>query len=195
MLSSTIQAFETLLYPFNWPHTYIPVLPSYLIEMCDAPTPYIIGLMRSCKSDLSKYRSGGVDGDMLIVDLDKQRFIYDTAPAPRSASSNHRILPESLLKALKIDLYNLVHNNSSNKSQLTDLDKNVELCRVFLKVFVKTIGNYANFIVPDKDNKEQFIFLVIYSLLSIFFIFGVYLMLSCFLSRRKSLLTRQSLLK
>jgi hypothetical protein len=170
LLSSTIQAFETLLYPFNWPHTYIPVLPSYLIEMCDAPTPYIIGLMRSCKSDLSKYRSGGVDGDMLIVDLDKQRFIYDTAPAPRSASSNHRILPESLLKALKIDLYNLVHNNSSNKSQLTDLDKNVELCRVFLKVFVKTIGNYANFIVPDKDNKEQFIFLVIYYL-SVFFIF------------------------
>jgi hypothetical protein len=56
LLSNTIQAFETLLYPFNWPHTFIPVLPSYLIEMCDAPTPFLIGLMRSNIKLLSKYK-------------------------------------------------------------------------------------------------------------------------------------------
>lgn len=57
LLTSTIQAFETLLYPFNWPHTFIPVLPSYLIDMCDAPTPYIVGLMKTCKHELlAKYK-------------------------------------------------------------------------------------------------------------------------------------------
>ena len=57
LLSNTIQAFETLLYPFNWPHTFIPVLPSFLIEMCDAPTPFIVGVMRSCKNEVKKFTS------------------------------------------------------------------------------------------------------------------------------------------
>jgi hypothetical protein len=61
LLSNTIQAFETLLYPFNWPHTFIPVLPSYLIEMCDAPTPFLIGLMRSNIKLLSKYKGIKLD--------------------------------------------------------------------------------------------------------------------------------------
>lgn len=56
LLSNTIQAFETLLYPFNWPHAFIPVLPSYLVEMCEAPTPFLIGLIRSNIKNLSKYK-------------------------------------------------------------------------------------------------------------------------------------------
>lgn len=148
LLSTTIQAFETLLYPFNWPHTYIPVLPSYLIEMCDAPTPYIIGLMRSCKNDLAKYKGSS---DMLIVDLDKQKFIFDT-------QNDMKVLPESTVKSLKIDLYNLIHCSKL----VTDYDKNVELCRIFVKIFVKTVGTYANFIVtdPEPDARDEFKFLV-----------------------------------
>lgn len=57
LLTNTIQAFEKLLYPFSWPHTFVPVLPSYLIEMCEAPTPYIVGLMKTCKHELlAKYK-------------------------------------------------------------------------------------------------------------------------------------------
>ena len=57
LLTNTIQAFEKILYPFSWPHTFIPVLPSYLIEMCEAPTPYIVGLMKTCKQELlAKYK-------------------------------------------------------------------------------------------------------------------------------------------
>lgn len=120
--------------------TYIPVLPSYLIEMCEAPTPYIIGLMRSCKSELAKYR--GVS-DMLIVDLDKQKFIYDT-------QNNGKIIPDNIVKSLKVDLYNLIHSSRL----VTEYDKNVELCRVFLKIFVKTCGNYANFISAPPQQQQ-----------------------------------------
>lgn len=134
--------------------------------------PYVIGLMRSCKRDLAKYRNSP---DMLIVDLDKNRFIYDTRPVnstAATAASNAngpttcRILPESIVKALKIDLYNLMHNSRLPN----DYEKNVELCRIFLKVFVKTLGNYANYIVAcdEKDNDDlstdQYKFLVIFFL-------------------------------
>ena len=57
LLSNTIQAFETLLYPFNWPHTFIPVLPSFLLEMCESPTPFVVGVMRSCKNEAKKLAS------------------------------------------------------------------------------------------------------------------------------------------
>ena len=57
LMTNVIQAFETLLYPFSWPHTFIPVLPSYLIDICDAPMPYIVGVMKTCKNELlAKYK-------------------------------------------------------------------------------------------------------------------------------------------
>lgn len=62
-----------------------------------------------------------------------------------------RILPDGVVKTLKIDLYNLVHNSRLPN----DYERNVELCRVFLKVFVKTLGNYANFIVPCEHDKRE----------------------------------------
>ncbi len=58
LMTRTIQAFETLLYPFSWPHTFIPVLPSHLIDYCDAPTPYIYGVMKTCKNELLRKYKG-----------------------------------------------------------------------------------------------------------------------------------------
>ena len=116
--------------------------------MCESPTPYIIGLMRTCKNELLvKYKDAH---DMIIIDLDKQKCILDN-------DDDTHILPESVLKCLKLDLYNIMH-----MSKLTSkYEKNVELCRVFLKIFLKTIGNYRDFIVTEKESSdEKFKFLV-----------------------------------
>ena len=60
-------------------------------------------------------------------------------------------MPEFILKELKLGLINLLSKfvNSKNEYQT-----NVELCQIFLKIFVKTIGNYKNFIVHDNDNEN-----------------------------------------
>ena len=47
MLSQTIHALASLLYPFRWQHTYIPVLPESMLDVCCSPTPYIIGILSS----------------------------------------------------------------------------------------------------------------------------------------------------
>jgi hypothetical protein len=149
LLSNTIQEFETLLYPFNWPHTYIPLLPSYLIEMCEAPTPYIIGLVRSCKHELMRYN---YENDMIIIDLDKQKIIQHQE---RDIDSNYNynknnfcsldnFLPENVLKSLRVDLYNL----STISKSVPESYKNMQLCKIFMKIFVRTIGNYKSYLIP-----------------------------------------------
>ena len=35
-----------LLYPFSWPHVYVPILPPNLENFLDAPVPYFMGLIR-----------------------------------------------------------------------------------------------------------------------------------------------------
>jgi len=63
LLSSSIEGLTSALYPFTWQHTLISVLPSQMVSIADfiqAPTPYIIGLLKSenqCDifSQLSEY--------------------------------------------------------------------------------------------------------------------------------------------
>jgi hypothetical protein len=45
-LSSCVEALQSILYPFSWQHTLIPVLPTCLLDICLSPTPYIVGILR-----------------------------------------------------------------------------------------------------------------------------------------------------
>lgn len=44
-LSSCIEALQSILYPFCWPHTLIPILPQSLWEIVEAPTPFVCGVL------------------------------------------------------------------------------------------------------------------------------------------------------
>lgn len=43
-LSACVQSANAILYPMNWQHIFIPVLPQSLIDYLLAPMPYLIGL-------------------------------------------------------------------------------------------------------------------------------------------------------
>lgn len=46
-----MEALQTMLYPFAWQHTFISVLPSNLVDVLNAPTPYLIGaLTTACEN-------------------------------------------------------------------------------------------------------------------------------------------------
>jgi len=38
------ECITTLLYPFEWMHVYVPILPSTALHFIEAPMPYIMGL-------------------------------------------------------------------------------------------------------------------------------------------------------
>lgn len=53
-LSQCCHAVVALLYPFVWQHTYIPVLPSAMLDIVCTPTPFIVGLLSSSLPQLTE---------------------------------------------------------------------------------------------------------------------------------------------
>ena len=38
------ESLTTLLFPFSWPHVYVPILPAAMNNFLDAPVPFLMGL-------------------------------------------------------------------------------------------------------------------------------------------------------
>uniref|UniRef100_A0A3Q4GHG1 DENN/MADD domain containing 5B n=1 Tax=Neolamprologus brichardi TaxID=32507 RepID=A0A3Q4GHG1_NEOBR len=49
-----VQGITTLLFPFQWQHVYVPILPASLLHFLDAPVPYLMGLQSKEGTDRSK---------------------------------------------------------------------------------------------------------------------------------------------
>ncbi len=65
-LSAAVHAAAAMLYPFQWQHIFIPLLPSRLLSYAAAPVPYMIGIRRYLLPMLFKE---AID-DVVIIDLD-----------------------------------------------------------------------------------------------------------------------------
>uniref|UniRef100_A0A336KT57 CSON010862 protein n=1 Tax=Culicoides sonorensis TaxID=179676 RepID=A0A336KT57_CULSO len=62
------ECITSLLYPFQWPHVYAPILPGALFHFLDAPVPFIMGL----HSDAESCVKIGSEATLCCVDLDKR---------------------------------------------------------------------------------------------------------------------------
>ena len=51
-LSTCIHSITSLLYPFSWQHTLVPILPQSMIDVCGSPTPYILGIVNDYLPEL-----------------------------------------------------------------------------------------------------------------------------------------------
>ena len=47
LLSSAILGMQCFLAPFKWTYVQIPILPRSLVDMIEAPMPFIVGLLKS----------------------------------------------------------------------------------------------------------------------------------------------------
>ncbi|GFR88410.1 DENN domain-containing protein 1A [Elysia marginata] len=124
-LTSCIHAAEALLYPLNWQHTFIPVLPGHIIECLGLMTPYIIGVHGNLLSRL----------DELQEDLEETVFVDLDANTVTSEHDDLARLPGNVVNALKKDL---------KAEKLKDsMQKNGDaLSMAFLKAIVRLIGGY-----------------------------------------------------
>ena len=69
----------SFIFPLCWKHTLIPILPADMIDVIDAPLPFLIGIESEI---LNEYYSDLVDSDVTRVDLDSNK-IYSTEPNVR----------------------------------------------------------------------------------------------------------------
>ncbi|XP_059477766.1 DENN domain-containing protein 1A-like isoform X2 [Neocloeon triangulifer] len=119
-LSACVQAANAVLYPMNWQHIFIPVLPMSLMDYLLAPMPFLIGvptpvLQRVPRSDL---------GDVVILNAD--------ANTVESPYEDLESLPFEVVSTLKRKLRN----------RATLLGDGVS--RAFLQALVQLIGGYRD---------------------------------------------------
>lgn len=77
-------ALRELVYPLEWMHPYVPILPHILGEYAQAPVPYILGIHSDSLHDIQP----NVQDQTLIVDLDRGTMsgAEDGPPLPASTT-------------------------------------------------------------------------------------------------------------
>lgn len=119
-VTSCILGLQTILYPFQWQHTLITVLPHDLIEICQAPMPFLTGVMEVLNFDIE---------DSIIINL-------DTRTVMAKCGDEATILPNTLKESLKIslDMIDLLDQGKMLSSVL--------ISEAFLRFFVELFSTY-----------------------------------------------------
>uniref|UniRef100_A0A8D3CPY4 UDENN domain-containing protein n=1 Tax=Scophthalmus maximus TaxID=52904 RepID=A0A8D3CPY4_SCOMX len=145
-LSQCCHAVVALLYPFVWQHTYIPVLPSAMLDIVCTPTPFIVGLLSSCLPQLTELPLE----EVLVVDLGNSRFL-------RQLDDEDSILPSKLQSALEnvLERRRELGIGPQQSSSFNFLHLSPVLAVVpeaFVRFFVELVGHYPLFIVGERED-------------------------------------------
>ncbi|KJE89002.1 hypothetical protein CAOG_00564 [Capsaspora owczarzaki ATCC 30864] len=65
-LTATCESFRSLLFPFEWEHVYIPILPPSLLLVVQSPAPFFLGM----HTDAFLECSDEIDEGVVVVDLE-----------------------------------------------------------------------------------------------------------------------------
>ncbi|KAL4622864.1 DENN domain-containing protein 5A-like [Arapaima gigas] len=68
-LMTVAESITTLMFPFQWQHVYVPILPASLQHFLDAPVPYLMGLHSNGQDDRSKLELPQ-EANLCFVDID-----------------------------------------------------------------------------------------------------------------------------
>ena len=135
-ICDAIDSLVCILSPFAWQHTLIPLLPSSLIHILEAPTPYIIGMQDNDKFDLSVLEDLE---DVMIVDLD-----YETMPICKTSwDYDETFMNCEAVKSLteRLEDVEVVAKNEYDSALL-----NVMITDAFTKFFLAIIGDCSKYI-------------------------------------------------
>jgi hypothetical protein len=85
LLTVAAEGLLSLLFPFEWQHIYIPLLPQPLLDFLNAPVPFLVGTITSYIKDMKS-----IPPNVLVVDLDHNHVICGqdvTTPIPKKERS------------------------------------------------------------------------------------------------------------
>uniref|UniRef100_A0A8C1R8L1 DENN/MADD domain containing 2C n=1 Tax=Cyprinus carpio TaxID=7962 RepID=A0A8C1R8L1_CYPCA len=134
VLSRCAHSALALLYPFTWQHTFVPVLPASMLDICCSPTPFVMGAL---SPSLPEVLDMPIE-EVLIVDLCADKFVVQLG-------DEDCILPGKLQAALQEILENreeiLEQNTRDRKGDKSDL--NTLVSEAFVWFFVELVGHYS----------------------------------------------------
>ncbi|XP_051552921.1 DENN domain-containing protein 5A-like isoform X1 [Myxocyprinus asiaticus] len=68
-LMTVAESITNLMFPFQWQHVYVPILPASLLHFLDAPVPYLMGLHSNGQDDRTKLELPQ-EANLCFVDID-----------------------------------------------------------------------------------------------------------------------------
>ncbi|XP_062868765.1 DENN domain-containing protein 5A isoform X2 [Trichomycterus rosablanca] len=68
-LMSVAESITALMFPFQWQHVYVPILPASLLHFLDAPVPYLMGLHSNGQDDRTMLELPQ-EANLCFVDID-----------------------------------------------------------------------------------------------------------------------------
>jgi hypothetical protein len=101
-LSACADAIANLAYPLAWQYVFIPILPKSMMSFLGAPMPFLIGILSSY---IPLIEREPIEDDVLIIDIDENRFI-------RTPSTQDEI-PQSLKSSLQKTLKKIIRSGTS----------------------------------------------------------------------------------
>ncbi|XP_038130490.1 DENN domain-containing protein 2A-like [Cyprinodon tularosa] len=142
-LSQCCHAVVALLYPFVWQHTYIPVLPSAMLDIVCTPTPFIVGLLSTSLTHLNELPLE----EVLVVDLGNNRFL-------RKMDDEDSILPSKLQSALEnvLERRRELANDRGADSMSDTSHLSTVVSEAFVRFFVELVGHYPLFITAERED-------------------------------------------
>uniref|UniRef100_A0A671NEP2 Suppression of tumorigenicity 5 protein-like n=1 Tax=Sinocyclocheilus anshuiensis TaxID=1608454 RepID=A0A671NEP2_9TELE len=146
---SCVHAVVALLYPFSWQHTFIPVLPTSMVDIVCCPTPFLVGIL---SSSLPKLKELPVE-EALMVDLGTDRFI-------RQMDDEASLLPRKLQAALEQSLEQrndiISQDSDSESDEECTTSLNSVVSEAFIRFFLETVGHYSLFLTQGERGERIF---------------------------------------
>ena len=177
-LSNVIDTFVSLIYPFQWIHTYIPIMSEEMTSYIETFLPFVNGIHSSlipvvkkiikelCNSnDEAFYMIYITENKINLSSIFKNNFIDEY----KFIQENIPNLPSNLEKDLKLKLKKVkdeidlkINNYKNEKQKIREMDKfDLKLRHIFIELFVDMFHDYYKYIcVIDNDdvifNKKLF---------------------------------------
>ncbi|XP_053676332.1 DENN domain-containing protein 2B-like [Anopheles nili] len=167
LLTSCVQGLLLILYPFQWQHILVTIIPDHLQQMLEAPVPMLAGTLQPVPEEL------WVDGNACYVNLDR-RLVRPVT------KEQYSILPSELKKPLSVslelvkifedsqelasvliggafvrffvELFSNLDPSTYQKSSFLELFENPEV-KLFLNCFLETVM-FADFLEQWPSSKD-----------------------------------------
>jgi len=126
-LSDSIHAALALLYPFEWQHVLIPILPKKLLDFCCSPTPFVVGILTDHIGQLDSMPME----EVVIINMDNGKFI-------RNDFNDDELIGWNLLDPVKHSIKTVFGKKADSKIQ----DKDAVVTSAVLKFMGEVMVTY-----------------------------------------------------
>ena len=174
-LSLVTDSFISLLYPFQWVHTYIPIMSDQMLKYLETFLPFLNGINSSLMNLVTEVFINNENEDneevyLIYINKDKFRlgssltsnkkkkykYLQENVPALPAAMEKEL---KNKLKKIKDELESLLKNQKEKKVDLSDLDFRIR--NVFIDMFVQMFHDYYKYMTFIEDdvvfNKNLFL--------------------------------------